>query len=505
MNKKFLSVAISLFLLLSVVDFSFAAKKDVADPVLQQIISELNDRMPRFINKYGAAVFVADEQITRGALLQALYEFDKKSSGSSSSVSTADVISKKDYDALNAKVVALEKKLRNGGGSTSGGGSASIDIVQVMNDLEPNMPMILDNTLSSSKVFRDLEAKVKSGSGGASATVSGSGGVSQAVVTSLQRNVSELSTKVNNMETILAKKPDSKSEVSSAVLKDLQKNINDLNTKFNNMETTLAKGGNDSKSNVSSAVLKDLQKNINDLNTKFNNMETTLAKGGSDSKSNVSSSVLKDLQKNINDMNTKINNVESSLASLGKDSSKVSSSANNAQVLYEIKNFKNDINTVNKKIADMETKLASSKGSSSVSNSPSQEEVNSLKKTLAQMQQSYVTLGKRLDSMEKEQSALASASSSGNATALSTAQMRQINSKINSIREEVDNIKVGSSKVSSDKSSADIKKIEKRLSNLENSERSSGSSESSSGSSKTSTVAKVSLGLSLVAALFIAR
>ncbi len=223
MNKKFLSVAISLFLLLSMVDFSFAAKKDVTDPVLQQIISELNDRMPRFINKYGAAVFVADEQITRGALLQALYEFDKKSSGSStsSSVSSADVISKKDYDALNAKVVALEKKLRNGG-SGSGGGGSSVDIIQVMNDLEPNMPMILDNTLSSSKVFKDLEAKVNSGTISSGAAAS-SGGVSQALVTSLQRNVSELSNKVNSMETTLAKKTDSKTNGSSAGLKDLQK------------------------------------------------------------------------------------------------------------------------------------------------------------------------------------------------------------------------------------------------------------------------------------------
>ena len=117
MNKKFLSVALSVFMLVSMVDFSFAAKKDVADPVLQEIIAELSDRMPRFINKYGAAIFVADEQITRGALLQALYEFDKKSSSSSSaavsSASSSGVISKKDYDALNAKVAALEKKVKS--------------------------------------------------------------------------------------------------------------------------------------------------------------------------------------------------------------------------------------------------------------------------------------------------------------------------------------------------------------------------------------------------------
>lgn len=471
MNKKLLSVALSVFMLFGVVDFSFAAKKDVADPVLQQIISELNDRMPRFINKYGAAIFVADEQITRGALLQALYEFDKKSSNSSSAAvsaaSSSGVISKKDYDALNAKIAALEKKVKSPSGS---GGKVDVDMVQLMNDLEPNLPMMLDNTLSSSKVFKDLEAKVKSGGVSGSAAVSSSGsGVSQAVITSLQKNIGELNTKVNSMETMLAKNTDSKSNVSASVLKDLKTNVDELNKKFNTMETTLAKK--------------------------------------SDSKSDISKLALTDMQKSISEMNSKINNVESSLASLGKDGSKVGSSANNAQVMYEMKNFRNDINTVNKKLEDMEEKLAKTKSDSSSSSSPSKEDVASLKKTLVQMQQSYVTLGKRLDNIEKEQTLLASSSSGSSSASLSDKQMKIINSKINSIREDVDSIKIDTSKASSDKSSADIKRIEKRLSNLENTDRSSSSSGSSSdsGSSKTSTVAKVSLGLSLVAALFIAR
>lgn len=401
MNKKFLSVAMSIFMLFSMFDVAFAAKKDVGDPVLQQIISELNDRMPRFINKYGAAVFVADEQITRGSLLQALYEFDKKSSSSSSasttsSVSSAGVISKKDYDALNAKVVALERKIKN---ASNGGGSAeSVDIVQIMNDLEPNMPMMLDNSLSSSKVFKALEAKVKA---------VGATGINSSAVSSSDSSSSQLE--------------------------------------------------------------------------------------------------MARLKKNINDLNMKVANVELSLSSIGKTDNKSGSSTTNAQVLYEIKNFKNEIDTVNKKVSDMETKLATSKGASSVSNAPSQDEISSLRKSLVQMQQSYVSLGKRLDNIEKEQSTLvaSSSSSSNTSSSLSTAQMKLINSKINSIREEVDNIKIDTSKNSGDKSSADIKKIEKRLSNLEKSDSSSAKSES--GSSKTSTVAKVSLGLSLVAALFIAR
>ena len=208
-------------------------------------------------------------------------------------------------------------------------------------------------------------------------------------------------------------------------------------------------------------------------------------------------------------MNSKISNVETSLASLGKDG-KVGSSANNAQVLYEVKNFKNEINAVNKKLSEMESKLESAKTESSVSSAPSNEEINSLKKSLVQIQQSYVTLGKRLDSLEKDQSSYASLvkdSSDSNAS-LSSSQMKLINAKISSIREEVDNIKVGTSSAeTSNKNTADIKRIEKRLSNLENSDRSSGgsSSDSDSGSGKGGTIAKVSLGLSLVAALFIAR
>jgi len=111
-----------------------------------------------------------------------------------------------------------------------------------------------------------------------------------------------------------------------------------------------------------------------------------------------------------------------------------------------------------------------------------------------------------LDSIEKEQSMVASSKDSSEGSALSTSQMRLINAKISSIREEVDNIKVGSSSSdTSNKNTADIKRIEKRLSNLENSDRSSGGSDSDSGSGKGGTIAKVSLGLSLVAALFIAR
>ena len=51
----------------------------------------------------------------------------------------------------------------------------------------------------------------------------------------------------------------------------------------------------------------------------------------------------------------------------------------------------------------MELKLSKSKTDSSIYNGPNQEDFNSLKKTVAQMNQSYVSIGKRLDNLEKEQ------------------------------------------------------------------------------------------------------
>lgn len=458
MNKKFLSVLVTVFMFVNMFSNCFAAKKDVADPVLQQIISELSSRMPRFINKYGAAVFVADENITRGALLQALYEFDKKSSASSSASSDASVgvVSKKDYDALNAKVIALEKKIRTGGVSSgSSSKSQSVDLVEIMDDLEVNMPMLLDNTLADSKVFKALEKKVNAAGGAAVASTSGStasSSVSQAALTSLQKNVAALTKKVDDVELSLASVKKSGS----------------------------AKGSKDN-SLASSAEFTNLQKNMDALTKKVDNVELSLA------------------------------SVKSSAAASLKGSG-TKNTTTDAQMLYDFKNFQKEIETVNKKVSSIELKLAKSKTDSSIYNGPSQEDFNSLKKTIIQMNQSYISIGKRLDNLEKEQQIVsASNNGSSSASSLSAKQMQLINARINSIRQSVDDIKAENiSKYSSTKNTADIKSIEKRLSNLEKTDKasytSSGSSKGSdSGSNKASTVAKISLGLSMVAALFVAR
>ena len=69
-------------------------------------------------------------------------------------------MTKKQYTAFSNRIAALERNSSSTTGKASKGGS--YDIVAVMNDLEPNMPMLLDNTLIQSKVFRDLQKKVNS-------------------------------------------------------------------------------------------------------------------------------------------------------------------------------------------------------------------------------------------------------------------------------------------------------------------------------------------------------
>jgi len=411
MNKKCLSVFISTFLLLNMASgISFAAKKDVADPVLQEIIAELGNKMPRFINKYGAAIFVADEQMTRGSFLQALYEYDKKSS-SKGSASAVGVISKTDYDALNTRVIALEKKVKNGAGAATSDvanskGTKSVELVDIMDDLELNMPMLLDNTLENSKVFKALEKKVNSSVGGGVAVVAA------------------------NTDT-------TSSSVSQKSLATIQRNIISLNKKVDAVEMSLASVQNGQNISVS----------------------------GKQGKLYV-----------------------------------------DTQVLSDLKNLQKELDAMNEKVSLMEAKLAKTKGVSSVYSGPSQEDYNDLKVAVIQVNRSYVALGKRVDTLEKEQQYYVSSSSNSTSakSSLSAKQMQLINAKINSIKQSVEDIKTdGMSSYSNTKNTADIKKIEKRLSNLENSKDSSDSS--SSGSSKAGTIAKISLGLSLVAALFIAR
>ena len=211
MNKKIISSFVTLAMVVNVSVCFSAEKKDVTDPVLREMINSLSTKMPKFINQYGSTVFVEDEKVTRGALIKALYEYDKKTSGGSSGVSAAAIsedggLTKKQYMALSNRIAALEKNSTSTtGGKNKKAASGSVDIVAVMNDLEPNMPMLLDNTLAQSKVFRSLQKKVNLVSNGSAAGEDDSSALapskndSKTIVT-LKKQIAALNKKIDTVK-----------------------------------------------------------------------------------------------------------------------------------------------------------------------------------------------------------------------------------------------------------------------------------------------------------------
>ena len=432
MNKKFISSLVVLAIVMNVSSLCFAAeKKDVTDPVLREMINSLSTKMPKFINQYGASVFVADEKVTRGALIKALYEYDKKMGGGASSVSSSDGdLTRKQYTALSNRITALERNSSSTTGKAAAK-SGSYDIVAVMNDLEPNMPMLLDNTLIQSKVFRDLQKKVNLVS---NATVSNEG---------------SSSLKADD-KTVLA----------------LRKQIAMLNKKVDDFETTASAGSlTDKEYNLLETRIAALEKNSASIT------------GKSVSSSEDAKTMLA-LRKQVAALNKKIDNFELELASASTDKSSLKD-----------KNSKTSLNS---------------------------DELTEMKATLKQIQKSYVAMSKRVNELENNQSALAAVPSTDKDSKLSNAQMKNINLQIASIKKTVENIPT-SDYVDAEiqkanmQTAKDIKRIEYRLNNLGKSENfNEGSSRNKSksdseGSSTTGTIAKVSLGLTMIAALFIAR
>ncbi|MCL2390257.1 MAG: hypothetical protein FWC88_02390, partial [Endomicrobia bacterium] len=158
--KKMISLFVAAVMTVNAAPVFSAVKRDVNDPVLREIINEFSTKMPKFIDRYGETVFVEEEPVTRGSLLQALYEYDKRTRSAVASLSadaSKTFITRQEFDSLKNKISSFEKK----GGKSSDG----VDIVQLISDLTPNMPMLLDSSLKNSKVFRELQQQVESGGG----------------------------------------------------------------------------------------------------------------------------------------------------------------------------------------------------------------------------------------------------------------------------------------------------------------------------------------------------
>ncbi|OGS24485.1 MAG: hypothetical protein A2314_08000 [Elusimicrobia bacterium RIFOXYB2_FULL_50_12] len=144
----------------------FAEKKDVTDPVLREIISSFSDRMPKFIDKHGADIFVVDGTVTRGTLMQVFYEYDK-----SLKIPRKEAVSRQELDEIKKKLALLEKNIMAPPASLT-----KHDMMQLINDLMPNMPVLLDNSLMNSKVFASLREQVVSANQGGTAVSAGAAG-----------------------------------------------------------------------------------------------------------------------------------------------------------------------------------------------------------------------------------------------------------------------------------------------------------------------------------------
>jgi hypothetical protein len=161
-KKIFSFILVSLFGLNLHLSLCFAVKRDVQDPVLREIINEFGNKIPKFTNKYGDSVFVQDGAVTRADLIKALYEYDKRTKEAANAPAGMNLqtISRNEFEDLRHKIAMLEKNGRIASAPASSKSKGGTDIVRIIADLEPNMPMLLDNSLKYSKVFNELQQQV---------------------------------------------------------------------------------------------------------------------------------------------------------------------------------------------------------------------------------------------------------------------------------------------------------------------------------------------------------
>lgn len=299
-TNKILSCLIAAALICNVASPAFsAAKRDVNDPVLREIINELSKKMPKFIDKYGETVFVEDEPITRGSLISAIYEYDKRIKGAAGAVAAESAgktsITRQEFDALKNKVAAIEKKtpdtaavsakaeitrqefdvLRNKVTTiekTPPSSGGKIDSIALMATLEPNMPALIDKNLKNSKAFKDLQQQV---------AVSGkSTGASPASVTAFNKEMEEINKKLDSLtervNTASLEKDKASSKVTSASQKeltDIKKTLMQIQTSYvalskriDELDSKTAYASSSPKSGESSGTeLTYINKQLNDI------------------------------------------------------------------------------------------------------------------------------------------------------------------------------------------------------------------------------------------------
>lgn len=156
---KFKKTIIS-FLCFLFTSYTFSAKKiDVMDSLLQNVIDYFYEKLPKFIDKYGKDRFVADEPLTRGSILLLLYEYEQ-SLKKDTSIGDISSLQKK-LDILEKKVLSLEKQQPSAQPISQPTQQTKFDIFEIMKELSPNMPVMLDTTLEKSEVFSSLKKEVE--------------------------------------------------------------------------------------------------------------------------------------------------------------------------------------------------------------------------------------------------------------------------------------------------------------------------------------------------------
>jgi len=289
-----------------------AAKRDVNDPVMREIINELAKKMPKFIDRYGETVFVEDEPITRGTLLQAIYEYDKKTKGTAADtpVPVAVVsITRQEFDDLKGKVTALQKQ-------PAAPAKASLDTDSILAEIKPNMPQLLDNSLKSSKVFKDLQQQVA-----ANAKNSGTSAQAASVTQDLNdinARLDNLSQKISGMSAgSTAKGAVQPSQKEIAELKNtlaqIQSNYVALSKRIDEIDSRAAYAG---ASSAGAADVTNISRQLSEIKKTVADVPTT-----TDIRKEISRSQSQ-TQSDINRIEQKLNSMSKGTSSSGSSSSK---------------------------------------------------------------------------------------------------------------------------------------------------------------------------------------
>jgi len=288
--KKFV-----LFLLIFLLSYNlYSAKKvDVMDALLQSVIDYFSTKTPKFVDRYGADRFVADEPMTRGTILLLLYEYDQY-------LKTQQTIP--DLSSIQKRIETIEKKLSSIEKQTPAAQPAKIDVFEIMKELTPNMPVLLDSTLTKSQVFNNLKKEIEDLKQTAKLPQQPQqpqvlpSDISlklerlekdYAVIENLKKELESLKV-AQQQQTLLSKSQQQAVSVQPEVslqinnlnvkMKDFEEKINNLSTQQQNLLLELKKDIDALKTNV--AVKTDidkLQKNYSKLSVKFEEIEKQLS------------------------------------------------------------------------------------------------------------------------------------------------------------------------------------------------------------------------------------